>query len=89
MQSNFYKIFSLNSIAIGIKVISGLIISKFTAVILGAEGIALLGNLKSFFNSVQSLSSLGVRKGAVKYSAKFQHDSYSFCLLYTSDAADD
>jgi len=84
MQSNFYKTFSLNSIAIGIKVISGLIISKFTAVFLGPEGIALLGNLKSFFNSVQSFTSLGVRKGVVKYSAKYQNDDESFSKLFST-----
>ena len=84
MQSNFYKAFSLNSIATGFKIITGLIISKFTAVFLGAEGIALLGNLKSFFNSVQSFSSLGVRKGVVKYASKYQNDSDNFSKLIST-----
>jgi len=80
-----FKTASLNSILIGIKIIAGLVTSKFIAIFIGAEGLALIGNLSNFYKASQSLSSLGFYKGIVKYISKFKHDSKRLSeLLSTS-----
>ena len=44
------------------------------AIFIGAEGMALVGNLRNFVGSVQSVSILGLYKGVVKYIAQHKHD---------------
>jgi PST family polysaccharide transporter len=66
------KLASLNSIAIIIKVSGGFLTSKVIAVFLGAEGLALVGNLRNFLSSTQALSTLGLNNGLVKYVSEFK-----------------
>ncbi len=67
------KITSFNSIAIGVRIVVGLITSKIIAYYLGAQGMALLGDLRNFFSSVQSVSTLGIYNGLVKYIAEYKN----------------
>ncbi len=66
---------SLNSVSVIIKIIAGFLTSKFIALFVGSEGMALVGNLRNFVGSVQSLSILGLYKGVVKYIAQFKNDT--------------
>lgn len=68
------KIASLNSVAIGVRIISGLLTSKAIALFVGAEGMALVGNLRNFLTTIQSFSTLGFANGIVKYIAEFKED---------------
>jgi len=68
------KLASINSIAIVIKVIGGFLTSKVIAVFLGAEGLALVGNLRNFLSSAQAISTLGLNNGLVKYVSEFKND---------------
>jgi len=68
------KVASLNSVSVIIKIIAGFLTSKFIAIYVGSEGMALVGNLRNFVGSVQSLSILGLYKGVVKYIAEFKKD---------------
>ena len=45
------------------------------AIFIGAEGMALVGNLRNFVGSVQSISILGLYKGVVKYIAQHKKDT--------------
>lgn len=67
------KIASLNSVSVLIRVIAGFLTSKAIAVFVGAEGLALIGNLRNFVTTVQSLSTLGLYNGAVKYISEFRN----------------
>lgn len=67
------KLASINSVAILIRIISGFLTSKFIAIYVGAEGMALVGNLRDFLNSIKSLSTLGFSNGIVKYVSEFKH----------------
>jgi len=67
------KITSFNSVAIGVRIVAGLISSKVIAFYLGAPGMALLGDLRNFITSVQGVSTLGIYNGVVKFTA--QHKS--------------
>lgn len=67
---------SLNSVSVLLKIITGLISSKVIALFLGAPGMALVGNMRNFFTSVETLSTLGFQNGIVKYSAENQDNEF-------------
>ena len=66
------KAASLNTANISIKIIAGIIISKFIAIFVGPEGMALIGNLRNFLSTTQSIAIAGLYKGVVKYISKFK-----------------
>lgn len=65
-KNNELKVFSLNALVVFVKLLCGFLLSKCTAVLLGPQGVGLLANLRSCFNSLQSLTSMGIRKGIVQ-----------------------
>jgi O-antigen/teichoic acid export membrane protein len=74
LQSNLFKITSLNSISVLIKICIGLVTSKILAVFVGPSGLALLGNFRNFISTIESVSTLGFSNGIVKYIAENQLD---------------
>ncbi|TBN05621.1 O-antigen translocase [Hyunsoonleella flava] len=68
------KATSLKTAAVFTRVIAGLLTSKAIAVIIGAEGLALVGNLRNFVASTQTFATLGFYKGVVKYVNDFKED---------------
>lgn len=68
------KIASFNSVAVLTKVVAGFLTSKAIAVFIGAEGLALIGNLRNFLTTVESFSTLGFTNGIVKYVAEYKED---------------
>lgn len=66
-QSNIFKITSLNSISVLIKIAIGLVTSKLLAVFVGPSGMAYVGNLRNLMSSLESVSSLGFQTGILKY----------------------
>ena len=69
------KAASLNTANISVKIIAGILVSKFIAVFIGAEGMALIGNLRNFLSAVQSVAIAGLYKGLVKFIDKFKNNS--------------
>ncbi len=64
----------LHSAAVVTKITAGLLTTKFIAYYIGPEGLALIGNLRSFLSSIQAFSTLGIYKGLVKYIKTFKND---------------
>jgi len=56
----------LNSVNLSLKIITGIVISKFVAVFIGAEGMALIGNLRNFLSAAQTAAIAGFYNGVVK-----------------------
>lgn len=69
------KVASLNSVSVIIKIIAGFVTSKFIAIFVGAEGMALIGNLRDFVKAAQTISILGLYNGVVKYIAEFKNNA--------------
>lgn len=69
-QTNLFKVTSLNSLSVLLKIGIGLITSKLLAVFVGPSGMALVGNLRNFLTSLESISTLGFQSGIVKYVAE-------------------
>lgn len=69
-QTQLFKISTLNSFSVLVRVGVGLITSKLLAVFIGPSGLALVGNFRNFSSSLESLSTLGFQTGIVKYVAQ-------------------
>ena len=69
------RVASLNSVSVFIRILAGFLTSKAIAVFVGAEGMALVGNLRNFLSSMQSISTLGLYNGLVKYVAEFKNNT--------------
>ncbi len=74
MQQPLFKITSLNSVHILLKLVFGFITSKALAIFVGASGMAYVGNFRAFLNVVENFSLLGIQNAIVKYVAEYQHD---------------
>jgi O-antigen/teichoic acid export membrane protein len=74
VKSNLFKISSLNSVSILIKMALGVLTSKIVAVFVGPNGMALVANLRNFMTSLESISTLGFQAGIVKYITENQRN---------------
>ncbi|MEJ6791820.1 MAG: O-antigen translocase [Lacinutrix sp.] len=78
------KVASLNSVSVIIKIIAGFLTSKFIAIYLGAEGLALIGNLRDFTNAARTFSILGMYNGVVKYVSEFKDNKNQLSKLLST-----
>jgi polysaccharide transporter, PST family len=74
IQQPLFKITSLNSVHILLKLVFGFITSKALAIFVGANGMAYVGNFRAFLNVVENFSLLGIQNAIVKYVAEYQRD---------------
>lgn len=66
-QKSLFKILTLNSLHILLKLIFGFLTSKAIAIFVGPTGMGLLGNFRSFLNLIENIAILGFQNGIVKY----------------------
>ncbi|GAA4108056.1 O-antigen translocase [Aquimarina addita] len=101
MNSNFQKlkdnvlvkVSSFNALGVIIMSVTSLVSSKVIALYLGAEGMALIGNLRNVLTTIQSISTLGLYNGVVRYISEYKKNkkemaamlstAYYTCLLVT------
>lgn len=69
------RITSLKAVSVITRIVAGILTSKAVAVFIGAEGLALIGNLRNFVNATQATATLGLYNGVVKYVAQFKEDA--------------
>ncbi|GAA4943442.1 O-antigen translocase [Algibacter agarivorans] len=69
------KTASLQSASVLTRIIAGLLTSKAIAVFVGPVGLALIGNLRNFVGAFQSVATLGLYKGAVKFISEFKENT--------------
>ena len=74
MRTPLFKVTSLNSLSVIIKIAIGLITSKVIANFIGASGMALVGNFRNFTSATESIATLGFTNGIVKYVAQHFDD---------------
>ncbi len=66
------KVTSLQSASVLTRVVAGILVSKAIAVFIGPVGLALVGNLRNFVSSFQTIATLGFYRGVVKYVSEFK-----------------
>ncbi|MDN3492603.1 O-antigen translocase [Winogradskyella bathintestinalis] len=64
----------LNMVNISIRIVAGIIVSKFIAVYIGPQGMALVGNLRNFMSALQTAAISGLYKGVVRLISQFKED---------------
>ena len=69
-QKELFKITSLNSVSVILKISVGIISSSVIAKLIGPSGMALVGNLRNFTASIEGIATLGFTNGIVKYVAE-------------------
>jgi O-antigen/teichoic acid export membrane protein len=74
----------LNSITVLVKIIAGFLTTKFIAIFIGVEGMALIGNLRSFFTAIQTFATVGFYNGIVKYIGKYKNDALKLSKTISS-----
>ena len=74
-SSVLIKIASLNSVSLLTRIVGGLLTSRAIAHFIGPEGMALIGNLRNFLHSIQSIATLGLYNGVVKYISEFKSNA--------------
>ncbi len=74
LRTALFRISFLNGISVLIKIGIGLLTSKLFAIFVGPSGLAILGNLRNFLASVESIATLGFQNGIVKYIAENKSD---------------
>ena len=74
-RTPLFKVASLNSVNVILKISIGVITSKVLAVFIGPSGLALTGNLKNFLTSIESIATLGFQNGIVKYVVDAKNDA--------------
>jgi PST family polysaccharide transporter len=65
------KIFSLNSIAVVIKIICLIVVNKMIAIYVGPSGFAAISQLQNIIQGAMSISTVGVSGAVVKYTAEY------------------
>lgn len=78
VNATWFKISSLNSFAILLKIGFGLVVSKVLAVYVGPSGMALVGNLRNFQTTLESFATLGFQNGIIKYTAQYKESEDRF-----------
>ncbi|MCR4030493.1 MULTISPECIES: O-antigen translocase [Flavobacterium] len=79
-----FKITSLNSFSVLLKIGIGLITSKILAIFVGPSGMALVGNLRNFLTSLENISTLGFQNGIVKYTAENERNKSELQKIITT-----
>lgn len=83
-SKELFKVGSLNSISVFIKIIVGFITSKVLAVFVGPSGMALVGNFRNFITSIESFGTLGFQNGIIKYVAEYENDEIKLRKLLST-----
>lgn len=67
LKTQLFKISSLNSVSVLLKIFTGVITSKVIAIFVGPTGMTFIGNFRNFISSLEGVSTLAFTSGIVKY----------------------
>ncbi|MDY0090058.1 MAG: O-antigen translocase [Flavobacteriaceae bacterium] len=73
-QNSVFKIASLNSFSVLIKICAGIVSAKILAVFVGPSGMALVGNMRNFVSFTENVSTLGFQNGIIRFIASHKDD---------------
>lgn len=75
---------SLNAGVVGIRLVIALFIQRLIASMLGASGVAIIGQLQSSIQLMTSVGSFGIFNGVVKYVSEFKEDKEQLQKLFST-----
>ncbi|MCB0375410.1 MAG: oligosaccharide flippase family protein, partial [Sinomicrobium sp.] len=83
-KNKLLNILSLNALLVLVRLVTGFISVKAMALLIGPGGIALMGNFRSFLTAAQSLASLGIRDGIVRFVSEKKHEENALKKVFSS-----
>ena len=78
------KVTSTNTLLVLVKMLFSLVSQKVLAIFIGAEGIAIVGNLKNIVLFFEQFSILGTSNGLVKYISENKDDKKQLNNLFST-----
>lgn len=75
---------SLNAGVVGVRLVIALFIQRLIASMLGASGVAIIGQLHSLTQLITSVSSFGIFNGVVKYVSEYRDDKEQLQKLFST-----
>ncbi|WP_157208467.1 O-antigen translocase [Mariniflexile maritimum] len=94
IRNNFlFKVTSVNTLLVVVRMVFSIVTQKILAILIGAEGIAQVGNLKNVYSFFEQFSILGTSNGLVKYISEFKdnrdklNDLFSTGMVFASIAS--
>ncbi|WP_396178661.1 O-antigen translocase [Flavobacterium sp.] len=84
LQNQLFKISSLNSFSVLIKMGIGVITSNVLAVFVGAGGMAYIGNFRNFTSALEGVSTLAFPSGIVKYVGENENQEKELTKIITT-----
>lgn len=75
---------SLNAGVVGTRLVIALFIQRLIASMLGASGVAIIGQLQSLTQLMTSVTSFGIFNGVVKYVAEYKEDKEQLKKLFST-----
>jgi PST family polysaccharide transporter len=64
-KNTLLKVLSFNSLAVGLRIITGFLTTKIIAVFIGPSGLPLISNFTNFLNSTKNIATLGMQEAVV------------------------
>tara|TARA_B110000114_G_scaffold35525_1_gene36853 strand:+ start:5005 stop:6318 length:1314 start_codon:yes stop_codon:yes gene_type:complete len=83
-NSILLKIVSLNSLVTGFRLVIAIVIQKLLAEMVGASGIAKIGQLRNLMVILTSTSSLGIFNGVVKYTSELKKEEALLAKFFST-----
>ncbi|HET8884828.1 MAG TPA: O-antigen translocase [Salinimicrobium sp.] len=74
----------MNAVSIFTRIITGFLVSKALAIFVGPSGMAFVGNLRNFLNSVQSLSTFGIANGIIKFTSEHKRNQAELSKVFST-----
>lgn len=78
------RVLSFNAVWVVIRFCTAFIAVKAMALLIGPAGIALMGNFRSFLTTLQSVSTLGIREGVVKFISEKKDDEAALKKVFST-----
>lgn len=83
-QNQLFKISSLNSVSLLVRIITGVLSSKAIAYFIGPSGMALLGNFRNFKQTLEAVGIVGIENGIIKTVAENTSNEQKLYNLVTT-----
>ena len=77
-NADIVRVFSLTAVSTLVKMLAGFVSIKVIAVILGPDGLALIGQLNNFSTIIMAVASVGTNNGITKYVAEYKANPSAF-----------
>ncbi len=84
LKADMVKVFSLTSISTLVRMLTGFVSIKVVALLVGPEGIAVMGQLSNFTTIALAAATLGINNGITKYVAEYKDDKPVLSLFIST-----